>query len=70
MPDDYGEVICGACEEGDDCPIHETGRYARPVEVVIDCRPVPPAIQRLLDEVKMPRKSQRYDRCHNRHNRS
>lgn len=25
---DTGDCICGACEDGQDCPFHRTGRYA------------------------------------------
>ena len=33
-------------------------------------RPIPPAIQRLLDEVKAEDPKNGYNRMHNRHNRS
>jgi hypothetical protein len=38
--DDGAECICGLCEDNQDCPVHETGRYARQAVEVIDMRPV------------------------------
>lgn len=26
---DTGDCICGACEEGEDCSFHRTGKYAQ-----------------------------------------
>ena len=42
--DDGAECICGLCEDGVDCPVHETGRYARQTVEVIDMRPDGPKL--------------------------